>query len=231
MQVPRSGVVRECRHPAPRGAGPPGNAFAMANTPRKLGAAILAGGAARRYGGEDKASLDCGDGRTIVRRLLDELAAAGLEEVVICADERRRYEALGAAVVADLRRGAGPLGGIEAALAHYHGRADGVVLLPCDLPAISAGEILALMDAFRAGRGRIVVARTSDSLRHPLCAVVPGGLLPEVTAALDAGELGVGELWRKLGAAEVPFEDEAPFFNVNAPGDMAAWRERNRPCR
>jgi molybdopterin-guanine dinucleotide biosynthesis protein A len=203
----------------------------MAEMPGKLGAAILAGGRASRYGGADKASLDCGDGRTIVRRLLDELALAGLNEVVICANDRRRYEALAVPVVPDLRAGAGPLGGIEAALAHYRGRVDGVVLLPCDLPGISAREILALADAFRAARGRVVVAQTSDFVWHPLCAVVHNGVAPEVAAALEAGELGVGRLWRKLGAVEVRFEDERPFFNVNTPEDMADWRGKDRPCR
>ncbi|MGB2822781.1 MAG: molybdenum cofactor guanylyltransferase [Phycisphaerae bacterium] len=203
----------------------------MDDTPGKLGAAILAGGRASRYGGADKAALDCGDGRTIVRRLLDELALAGLNEVVICANDRHRYEALAVPVVPDLRAGAGPLGGIEAALGHYRGRVDGVVLLPCDLPGISAREILALADAFRAGRGRVVVAQTSDFVCHPLCAVVHNGVAPEVVAALEAGELGVGRLWRKLGAVEVRFEDETAFFNVNTPEDMADWREKDRPCR
>jgi len=203
----------------------------MTETLSRLGAAILAGGRASRYGGADKAALNCGDGRTVVRRLLDELALAGLEEAVLCAGDRHGFEAAGAAVVPDLHAGAGPLAGIEAALVHYRGRAEGVVLLPCDLPGISAREILALVSAFRAGRGRVVVARTSDSLWHPLCAVVQGGILPEVTAALEAGETGVGKLWGKLGAIEVPFEDDTPFFNVNTPEDLANWRERNRPCR
>ena len=197
----------------------------------KLGAAVLAGGKASRYAGADKAALDCGDGRSIVRRLLDELALAGFEEAVLCANDPGRYASLPVPVIGDLRPGAGPLGGIEAALAHFGGRTEGVALLPCDLPGISAREIRVLAEAFRAGGARVVVAQTGDSFWHPLCAVVHNDVLVELTAALDAGRRGVGRLWRSLGAAAVRFQDEEPFFNVNTPEDMAGWRERHGRCR
>ena len=196
-----------------------------------LGAAILAGGRARRYGGADKGALGCGDGRPIIRRLLDELALADVTDVIVCADDPGHFEGLHLPVVADLRPGCGPLGGIAAALTHYRGRADGVVLLACDLPGISAVEIRALTRAFRAGRPRVAVARTGDSLWHPLCSVVHNDILPAVAAALDAGEFGVGKLWRKLEAREVRFDDETPFFNVNTPEDLASWREGHGPWR
>jgi molybdopterin-guanine dinucleotide biosynthesis protein A len=193
----------------------------------KLAAAILAGGLASRYGGTDKGLLDCGDGRSIIRRLLDELAAAGLREAIICANDAPRYADLGVAVVPDLRRGAGPLGGIEAAMSYWAGRAEATVLLPCDLPGISAGEIRALAETFGTRGAPLVVAETGEARWHPLCAVVRNDLLPAVSAAIDQGELGVGRLWRKLGAVGVRFEDEAPFFNVNTPEDLTAWRRRS----
>ena len=191
----------------------------------KLAGAILAGGLATRYGGAVKGDLDAGGGRTILQRLLAELAAAGIDEVIVSANDPARYASLGRPVVADLRPGLGPLGGIEAVLAHHAGRFNATVLLPCDLPGITAAQIGELAAAFRGGQSRIVVAETGDSFRHPLCSVVHNGLLPDISAALDAGELSVGRLWHKLGAAAVRFDDQTPFFNVNTPQDLANWHE------
>jgi len=191
-----------------------------------LGAAILAGGRARRYGGADKSALDCGDGRKILQKLLDELAGADLGDAIVCANDPGPFEGLHLPVVADLRPDCGPLGGIAAALTHFRGRTDGTVLLACDLPGISAVEIRALVQAFRSGRDRVVVAATGDSLWHPLCSVVHNDVLPEVLAAVEAEEFAVGRLWRRLRAGEVRFDDETPFFNINTPEDLATWRER-----
>lgn len=201
----------------------------MGRSRDKLAAAILAGGRASRYHGIDKGSVDAGDGRTILERTLAELALAGLTEVVICANEPTAYASLGRPIVPDRHPGVGPLGGIEAAMAHYAGRYDGTVLLPCDLPGITAAEIGHLAEAFRAGPAEVVVAATGESFWHPLCAVVHNSLLCEVTAAIGAGLLGAGRLWRRLGGRGVHFAEEAALFNVNTPADLRRWREGCSP--
>ena len=83
--------------------------------------------------------------------------------------------------------------------------------------------ISVLIDAFRGSAARIVVAETADFSWQPLCSVVHNGILADVRASLDAGQLGVQRLWRKLGAVGVRFADDRPFFNVNTPEDMARW--------
>ena len=198
----------------------------MTRKPHTFGAAVLAGGQARRYGGADKAALDCGDGRTILQRLLVELAAAGVCDVAICANDPARYAGFGLPVLADQPAGRGPLGGIAAALGHFGGRCDATILLACDLPGVGAGAVRRLREAFEAGEARVVVAETGDSFWHPLCSVVHNGILDDVAAAIAQGELGVGRLWRRLGAAPVHFDDEAALFNVNTPEDLATWRAR-----
>jgi len=202
----------------------------MSGRKHSFGAAILAGGKASRYGGANKAALDGGDGRTIVGRLLDELAAAGLREVVLCANDPAPYRSLSLPVLGDRPADCGPLGGVAAALAHYAGRTDATVLLACDMPGVTAGAVRKLLDAFEAAGRRVVVAETGDSFWHPLCSVVHNDVLADVAAAIRRGELGVGRLWRALDAAAVHFEDEALLFNVNTPQDMAKWRERKRDC-
>ncbi len=98
------------------------------------------------------------------------------------------------------------------------------MLLPCDLPNISATEIRCLLTAFARDPRRAAVAVTSDGRQHPLCAVVPVSLLPRVVQAIEAGEYGVGRLWTALGAAMVPVGDPVKFHNVNTPEDLNQGR-------
>ncbi len=202
----------------------------------RIAGAILAGGLATRYGGANKAGVDLGDGRTLLEYISGELSAAGVGEVIVCASDQAAQAARagGMLAVPDRRAQLGPLAGIEAALAHYAGsggdhtvepRYDATVMLACDMPGITASEISTLIDAFRQGLAAIVVAEMPDSSWQPLCSVVHNGILTDVRAALDAGQLGVQRLWRRLGAVGVRFADDRPFFNVNTPEDMARWRK------
>ena len=202
----------------------------------RIAGAILAGGLATRYGGTNKAALDLGDGRTLLEHISSELFAAGVGEVIVCASAAAAQAARagGLNAVPDRREQLGPLAGIEAALSYYAGLSgkraaeppgDATVLLACDMPGITAREISALIEAFRQGQAAIVVAEMPDFSWQPLCSLVHNGILADVRAALDAGQLGVQRLWRRLGAVGVRFADDRPFFNVNTPEDMARWRE------
>ena len=112
-------------------------------------AAILAGGLSTRLGGTVKGLLPTPQG-TIVHRIIAELAAATIGDIIIVTNDPQPYVALGRTIIGDLRPRVGPLGGIEAALSHARDAYDAVLLLPCDLPNISATEIQDLMAAFRA---------------------------------------------------------------------------------
>ena len=166
--------------------------------PPKILAAILAGGLATRLDGIAKGLLPTSQG-TIVERLIAELATAGVNDTIIVANDPQPYTALGKTIIADLRPRIGPLGGIEAALAHAGGAYDAVLLLPCDLPRIAATELLALVTAFARDPRRVAAAVTSDGRLHPLCAVVPVALLPQVVQSIEAGHYGVGRVVDRVG--------------------------------
>lgn len=206
-----------------------------------IGAAILAGGRATRYGGGHKGLLRLPDGRTIVERLNDEVAHAGIDAIAIMANEAEPYRDCGCPIVADLRPGMGPLCGIEAALDYFaRGEREAVLFLPCDLPGIGATEISALKAAFEKAcvesKTPIVAARTIEPaaeksggfLWEPLCSIVHNGWLDEIRRAIDAGERNVGRLWRRLGAIAVDFNDPRPFMNINTPEDWEHWLASSR---
>lgn len=148
-----------------------------------LGAAILAGGQARRMGGIAKGNLlRCytenhnEQGITIMRRLLNEIVAAGIRQTVIVANDAAPYISYDVPIIPDLLRDVGPLAGIASALHYYdcaklHGfdfpihvfatddsnianlnncanfGCAAVLFVPCDLPNFSAGEINRLIHA------------------------------------------------------------------------------------
>jgi len=143
----------------------------------RIAGAILAGGLATRYGGANKASLDAGRGRTLLQHVWGEMSAAGVGEVVVCSSDEAAKAAPGLKAVPDSRPHLGPLAGVEAALAHFAGpggeiptepRYDATVLLACDMPGVTAAVISALIDAFRGGAARIVVAEMADFPWQPL---------------------------------------------------------------
>src|SRR5215831_10853748 len=97
---------------------------------QNVSAAILAGGRARRFGGADKASLIVGGARIIERQLA--ALATVTDDVRIVSNDPARYAALGVRVIPDRIAGAGPLGGVHAAL--VDAAPHGVIVLACDLP-------------------------------------------------------------------------------------------------
>ena len=191
----------------------------------KLVCALLAGGRARRYGGCTKGLLDSGQAAAMIDRLIGQVAAAGINEIVIVANDVAAYADRGREVISDLRADIGPLGGIEAALAHFAGKARAVLILPSDLPGLGKDEIRALATAYAASPEKIAVAATGKDSWQPLCAIVNVDLLGEVSVAIDRGERRAWELWRRLGAAVVDFGQTHAFFNINTPADLAQWQE------
>ncbi len=184
---------------------------------------ILAGGKARRMGGIPKGMLRAGGYRSIIQRLIEQMARCRLQEIIISTNDARPYAHLGYAIVPDNRVDMGPLAGIEAALEHFAGRCDAVLCLPCDVPALSSKEISTLVSAFVATGHPAVFAETEGPVRHPLCAVVRSNLLDEVSAALDRGTLATGDLWLRLGGTTVHFENSDAFLNLNSLNDRDAW--------
>lgn len=190
-----------------------------------ISAAILAGGNGRRLNGVAKGTIKVG-GVSIVQRLIAQLSCAGVDNIVIIANEPAPYSCFALEVVADIRYGIGPMGGIETGLRYFADHSNAVMFIPCDLPNISAKEILALKQAFISTDWPVVFAETSDFFWHPLCAVVHNGLLETISDAIDAGRRKIRDVWKQTGAARVRFDDEEAFFNINSLTDLHEWQNK-----
>lgn len=194
-----------------------------------LSAAILAGGQARRFGGRDKRALVVG-GRPIVDRQVAELARISDDVFMVGGAPGASGLRHPLRIVPDRVHDAGPLAGLDAALAVA--RYDYVALIACDMPFVS-GALLRHMAAVAAnhrphGEAAAAVPRTERGY-HPLCAVYTRSCHPLVAEQLAAGHLRMVDMLARIAVREVA-DDELDRFgggrrllaNVNTPADCDA---------
>jgi molybdopterin-guanine dinucleotide biosynthesis protein A len=186
--------------------------------------AILAGGRSRRMG-RDKALLPLG-GATVVERVAAAAKPLSDEQFVV-ANERAPYEFLGLPVVEDIRKSAGPLGGLQAAL-HYAKRPV-VCLLACDLPFLTT-EFLRFLSTLIGGHQAVIPL--ADSRPQPLCAFYSVSCLTAVENALEKNDFRMDAFHESVEVRFVEHRDWGVydpdgtlFANVNHPEDYERARE------
>lgn len=180
---------------------------------------LLAGGRARRMGGEDKGLLPLA-GQPLAAWAFKSLSAQ-VDYLLISANRNHeRYRELGAEVVSDtLGDFSGPLAGLAAGLGQI--RTPWLVTVPCDSPLVVPDYVSRLWAAIEPGGVDAVVAHDGNRLQ-PVFSLLRRGVLSDLEAFLDLGERKI-DLWlERLSWRIVDFSD-APdmFLNVNTPEDLA----------
>lgn len=186
---------------------------------------VLAGGLARRMGGGDK-PLRLLAGRPMLDHALDRLAPQVAAVVLNANGDPARFAAYGLPVVADgLPDHPGPLAGILAALdwaAEHRPALPWMVSVPGDSPFIP-GDLVAALHAARAAAGTPLACARSDGQTHPPVGLWAVALRADLRAALLAGERKIDRWTARHGCAHAdwPTRPVDPFFNANAPEDLA----------
>jgi molybdopterin-guanine dinucleotide biosynthesis protein A len=169
--------------------------------------------------GRDKALLPWA-GATLLEHALVRLRAV-CEDVRILAGADARYTGHGAAVLTDVVRDAGPLGGVHAGLLSL-GTSLGV-FLGVDTPLVPPALLRALL---AAADGYDAVVPVVGGHPEPLCAVYRATCLEPVRLRLAAGERKMTSFWpdvrvRTLDREELAaFGEPAEMFrNLNTPED------------
>lgn len=195
----------------------------VGGSPRRVVAAILAGGDGKRLGGATKALIEVG-GRRIVDRQLAVLSGVFVRVMVVAAD-RQAFADLEVEVVADrVPRGAGPLAGLDAALAGLAPDEDAVFCVAADMPFLQT-PLLAFMRDHRPDVDALAVRTAAGA--EPLFARYRRGVGSVVERRLREGRLKMADLLDVLGAAYLD-EPELRRFdpdllslrNVNTPDDL-----------
>ncbi|HYT04265.1 MAG TPA: molybdenum cofactor guanylyltransferase [Gemmatimonadales bacterium] len=210
-------------------------------------AAVLAGGAARRYGGRPKGLVELA-GRRILDRVVDAVQAATGEPPLLVANA-----AAGPTwrpdlrTVRDVRPGCGSLGGIYTAIVSAP---EPVLCVAWDMPFVTSGLLRALVDG---STGYDAFLPESDNRRgvEPLCAVYGPACAPAIERQLASGDLRAIGFHAAVAVGTLPLErvhalagegegegeglgrggnPATLFFNVNTPEDLeraeAMWRQR-----
>jgi molybdopterin-guanine dinucleotide biosynthesis protein A len=173
---------------------------------------VLAGGQARRFGGDKALATLAGIA------LLDHAAQAlrpVTEDVAVVGRDSPTYVSIADWPAAGL----GPLGGLCGALRHARDRHfDAILSLPCDTPSLPAGLLGDL-----AGRGvASFVANT------PVIGVWPCALADRLSLYLDRGGNRAVRAWaEEIGAEALDGWPAIP--NVNRPDDLKALRAMAGP--
>ncbi|GHD61839.1 molybdenum cofactor guanylyltransferase MobA [Jeongeupia chitinilytica] len=188
-----------------------------------IAAVILAGGEGRRMGGADKGLLPL-QGRPLVAWVLAALAAQTrpVEAVMISANRNPdAYGNFGVPVLPDATpERLGPLAGIHAALDHAD--ADALLVLPCDVPVLTADLVVRLADALQhADTAQAAVAWAGDTIQPSIC-LVRTDCAPALAQRLQRRELRLRDWLASLDAVSVRFAPAA-FPNLNTPAALAAF--------
>jgi molybdopterin-guanine dinucleotide biosynthesis protein A len=179
--------------------------------PDGFSGAILTGGRSARMG-VDKATLAV-RGRPLVTYPRDALRSAGAREVLAVGGDREALAALGLTVVADEHPGEGPLGGIVTAL--RVATEPVVVVLACDLPAITCEVVRRLVDAVGPGVDAAVPVR--DGRLEVVAAAYRRRALPRLERAFAAGGRSPSQVISRLTVRELRDLPRGALVDLDRP--------------
>ena len=180
---------------------------------------VLVGGRSSRMG-RNKALLPY-RGTTLVEHVAAAVGqAAGSVSLVGSADE---YSSLGLPVIPDLLPGAGPLAGIQAALAHTASAWN--LIVACDMPGLEAGFLGVLLEAAEASGGDCLIPIGPSGFLEPLCAVYHRRCLEAIGRALGDNIRKVTRGLAHLDVQTLLVPEPLWLENINTPSE---WAQHDR---
>jgi molybdopterin-guanine dinucleotide biosynthesis protein A len=184
---------------------------------------ILAGGRGTRMGSVDKGLVPLA-GKPMVAHVIERLGPQVGALMINANQNHDTYAAYGLPVWPDaLPDFAGPLAGLQTGLMHC--ATPYLVTAPCDSPFLPLDLVARLARALQAQDADLAVAVTGagDTRQpHPVFCLTKTTLLPHLTAFLEGGGRKVDRWYASLKVAEVLFEDEAAFRNINTRDELRA---------
>ncbi len=178
-----------------------------------LTALILAGGQARRMGGNDKGLVPFRH-QPMIQHVLNRVEPR-IETIIINANRNQEtYRRFGHPVICDqLADYQGPLAGIASGLAHC--TTPLLLVLPCDTPNLPDDLLERLLNVLNRENSEIAVAHDGERLQ-PVIALLRRELLASLDAYLASGERKIDRWYQQHHWSTVDFSDDpAAFVNIN----------------
>ncbi len=181
---------------------------------------VLAGGQARRMGGEDKGLVRVA-GKPMVEHVIARLVPQVSTLIINANRNLEVYAAYGYPVLPDEGGGfCGPLAGIASAM--RFARTPLVLAVPCDSPFVPADLCARLHQRLETDGAEISAAHDGERL-HPVFALLQTALLPSLQHYLGAEGRKIDRWYGQHRFATVDFSDApAAFININSPEELRA---------
>lgn len=186
-------------------------------TAENVAAVILAGGQARRFGGQDK-GLILLNGQPLVQWVADRLSPQ-VSEIVISANRNlEAYTRLGHRVIADeMPDHPGPLAGILTTARHLS--SEWVLTSPCDTPFLPTNLVDRLLAVTRDSDARVIRVANPGQVHYTVM-LFHRSLLPDLAEYLADGGRQVQSWQARHACREALFDDTRAFLNINTPEDL-----------
>ncbi|MGK5057011.1 molybdopterin molybdotransferase MoeA [Janthinobacterium sp. LB2P49] len=190
---------------------------------------ILAGGLGTRMGQRDKGMLPL-HGQPLARHVLQRLAPQVGQLALSVHADAGDYARFGLPVWPDALPGQlGPLAGLHSGM--QHATTPYLLSVPCDSPLLPPDLATRLGAGLTQDNADLAIAVTEEidaatgsAVRrlHPVFCLVKTAALPQLDAYLRSGERRMRTWHGPLKLAEVLFDDNAAFGNINTPDELAA---------
>ena len=189
-------------------------------------AVILAGGKARRMGGEDKGLIEL-HGRPLLDYIISGLRPQAGQLLVNANRNLERYRAFGYPVVEDIMGDYfGPLVGMATGMQACN--TPYIMTVPCDSPFVPAGLTDTLYQALADTRADISVAHDGRRMQ-PVFALLRCELLPDLLTYLEGGGRKIDTWYTQHRLALSDFSAlPDTFLNLNTPEDRTILTNRLR---
>lgn len=186
---------------------------------------ILAGGRAKRMGGNDKGLVRLND-RMMIEYVIDALQPQVCSLLINANRNIKHYKQLGNyPVIADtIPDYAGPLAGMASAM--QAAQTEYILTAPCDSPFLAAHLVERLYTALIQSKARLSVA--GDGCRmQPVFALLPRSLLSDLLEFLGRGERKIDHWYQHHHTALANLSDvRDTFLNINSAEDLQKVRQR-----
>jgi len=190
----------------------------LANT--TITAVILAGGAGRRMGGEDKGLLLL-KGRPLIQHVLERLTPQCDSVLININRNRDAYAEFGHPLIEDsLPGGLGPLAGLLTAL--EHSQDDYVISVPCDTPQLPRDLVSRMLESLKRNNADVCTVDDGERL-HPVILLVKRSLRANLRQYLESGGRKVHDWFYSVAHCTADFSEQPEaFMNINTPEQLSA---------
>ncbi len=183
---------------------------------------ILAGGKSLRYG-QDKAFISL-NGKFLIDKVISVMKQV-FQNVIIIANEQKKYSGFGLPVYEDIIKGIGPIGGILTGITYIQKTAG--FFVACDMPFLNP-ELIAYMVKIRNGFD-VVIPKIGKNI-EPLHAIYTKNCLPHIKETIYKKAYGIRTFFSKVSVRYVEkkeiviYDPELKFLvNINTPEDMRTF--------